>query len=254
MAGTQGGTIVPPRDGNGGSTGSEDELVAKIIPLRRRGPEAHEPRSCVPERGSEGRVESREDPSPLAERSVWEQPTVELRRRGTQDTDPASRRRSMPRGLVAVPVVAIGLVGMAVVLVIALSTARNQAQPRRRTGAPSSGLAARSAATTAVNKRASSLSHRVSAEATRNRQSRGSSLSDRQRVTRSSIPSTTGDVGVIAHTTAPSQLAASPSPAGGSVAQSVSESAPARPQSSPASQAGAPSTSQSQCVPGELGC
>jgi cytoskeletal protein RodZ len=246
---------VPPRDGNGSSTGAEDELVAKIIPLRRRGSDAHEPRSYEPERESEGLVDSPEEPPLLAERSVWEQPTVELRRRGTPDTDSASRRRSMPRWLVTVPVVAIGLIGMAVVLVIALSTARNQAQSRRRTGAPvSSGLAARSAATTAVNKRASSLSHRVSAEATRNRQSRGSSSLDGQRVTRSSIPSTTGDAGVIAHTTAPSQPAASSSPASGSVAQSVSESAPARPQSSPASRAGAPSTSQSQCVPGELGC
>lgn len=245
---------MPPRDGNGGSTGSEDELVAKIIPLRRRGPEAHEPRSHVPEHGSDDRVDSPEDPPLLAERSVWEQPTVELRRRGTQDTDPAFGRHSMPRWLVAVPVVAIGLIGMAIVLVIALSTARNQAQPKRRTGAPvSSGLAARSTATTAVKKRTSSLSHRVSAEARRNRHGRGSSSSDRLRVTRSSTLST-GDPGVIVPTTAPSQPVASPSPASGSVAQPVSESAPARPQSSPASQAGAPSTSQSQCVPGELGC
>jgi antitoxin (DNA-binding transcriptional repressor) of toxin-antitoxin stability system len=35
MDGVHGGTIVPPRDGDGTTT-DEDELVAQIIPLRRR--------------------------------------------------------------------------------------------------------------------------------------------------------------------------------------------------------------------------
>jgi hypothetical protein len=69
-----GGTIVPPRDGD-----PDGELLAQVIPLRRREREpsareilADEP--AVP-------LDGPETPPPSVERSVWDQPIVELRRR-----------------------------------------------------------------------------------------------------------------------------------------------------------------------------
>jgi hypothetical protein len=65
---------VPTRDGNGLDSG--EELVAQVIPLRRRGepPQilADEPR---------GGFDPLDEPFGQSERSVWEQPTAELRRR-----------------------------------------------------------------------------------------------------------------------------------------------------------------------------
>ena len=66
-----------PGDGDGSS--SDDGLIAKVIPLRRRdaggawGPSHDPPRSDI--------FEPPDDPDPLAEYSVWETPTAQLVRR-----------------------------------------------------------------------------------------------------------------------------------------------------------------------------
>ena len=67
-----------PGDGDGGFTDAGDEFVAEIIPLRRRAYERGEP-AASPDEPEAGQPAP--DRPTIAERSVWEQPTVELRRR-----------------------------------------------------------------------------------------------------------------------------------------------------------------------------
>ncbi len=61
---------MPPRDGEGTPPGNEDELLAKVIPLRRRGTGSNEPRILADEpRRAPGPPE---DPPELTEWSIWE--------------------------------------------------------------------------------------------------------------------------------------------------------------------------------------
>ncbi len=66
--------MTPPRDGDG-----DGEMVAQIIPLRRRAGPIAPPRS-PDHRPREVLAPPREPPA-ATERSVWDQPTTELRRR-----------------------------------------------------------------------------------------------------------------------------------------------------------------------------
>lgn len=72
--GKDGGTIVPPRDGEGNPL-DDDELLAKVIPLRRRG---REPRILRDEPGVSERPEN--PPAPV-QWSIWDPLPPELRRR-----------------------------------------------------------------------------------------------------------------------------------------------------------------------------
>jgi hypothetical protein len=68
---------VPPRDGEGAPPDGSDQLLAKIIPLRRRAGEPKGPQILVdePRRASE----PQEHPPAASEWSIWEPPPDELR-------------------------------------------------------------------------------------------------------------------------------------------------------------------------------
>ncbi len=157
---------MPPRDGDG--TAGDDELVAQIIPLRRRaGPIA--PAQSPDRRPREVLAPPLDPPAPT-ERSVWGQPMPELRRRPIPDSvwspdtsapsapsylgGPAARWAVMPAAVAAVAVVAVALVVGGLLLV----------QPRRaaqHTGSSTSH--ARVSASAAHAKSHSTASHRTSA-------------------------------------------------------------------------------------------
>ena len=119
-----------PRDGDGSS--SDDGLIAKVIPLRRRdGGDAWE-RSVDPSRCDI--FEPPQDPEPLGEYSVWETPTAELVRR-----EPP-RRRARGLGYWStvrhgagrqrwLALAAVGLVGLAVAVLSALPLGRSGHAP-----------------------------------------------------------------------------------------------------------------------------
>jgi hypothetical protein len=67
---------VPPRDGEGTPPGNDDELLAKVIPLRRRGTDPAEPQILADE--PRGVSDPPEDPPALIEWSIWEPPPAEL--------------------------------------------------------------------------------------------------------------------------------------------------------------------------------
>jgi hypothetical protein len=77
---------MPPSDGNG--VGSGEELVAQVIPLRRRG----EPPAQILTDEPPGWFEPLDELLGPSERSVWEQPTVELRRRTPEPSEPHNGR------------------------------------------------------------------------------------------------------------------------------------------------------------------
>jgi hypothetical protein len=89
MAGTHGGTIVPPRDDDGRPS-DEDGLVAQVIPLRQRERESAEDHLQGLESLDDGFPPPR-DASGI-ERSVWDQPIGELRRRGAAESESDPRR------------------------------------------------------------------------------------------------------------------------------------------------------------------
>jgi hypothetical protein len=66
---------VPPRDGEGTPPDNDDELLAKVIPLRRRRGEPAQ--NVADELG--GASDPPEDPPPVGEWSIWEQLPAELR-------------------------------------------------------------------------------------------------------------------------------------------------------------------------------
>ncbi len=133
------GSMMPPRDGNG----SDEELLAKVIPLRRRGDIAHDPGcSTLQPLGAEAEPWDSEkigpqDGSTVAlERSIWDPPTVELPRRPTA----AQRRlRRVPgahvlrwRGLPAeaIATTTTGAIALAA-LVLALSVFERGGSPQQ---------------------------------------------------------------------------------------------------------------------------
>lgn len=67
---------MPPRDGEGTPPGNDDELLAKVIPLRRRGTDPVEPQILADE--PRGAPDPPEDPPVLIEWSIWEPPPAEL--------------------------------------------------------------------------------------------------------------------------------------------------------------------------------
>jgi hypothetical protein len=119
-----------PGEGEGSS--SDDGLIAKVIPLRRREAGDAWERSLDPSPCDI--FEPPQDPDPLGEYSVWETPTAELVRR-----EPPrhrawglgywSRFRREPGRQRWLALAALGLVGLAVAVLSALPLGRNGHAP-----------------------------------------------------------------------------------------------------------------------------
>jgi hypothetical protein len=132
--------MTPPRDGDG-----DGEMIAQIIPLRRRAGPIASPRS--PDRRPREVLDPPREPSTPAERSVWDQPTTALRRRPipesvwSADTPAASAPIHKGRAVrwalmpLAAGVAAVALVALALVVGGLLLT-----QPER--GGPHAGSSA----------------------------------------------------------------------------------------------------------------
>lgn len=73
-----------PRDGEGTPTDSDDELLAKVVPLRRRGGEPVSPRILADE--PRGQSQPPEAPEAHIEWSIWDPPPDEL---GWREREPA---------------------------------------------------------------------------------------------------------------------------------------------------------------------
>jgi len=82
--------MMPPRDGEGTPPGTDDELLATVIPLRRRESKQVGPRILADEPGNRARP-SEDLPAPT-ERSVWDAPPGELLRRRPPDAGSAGGR------------------------------------------------------------------------------------------------------------------------------------------------------------------
>lgn len=249
MVGTHGGTIVPPRDGDGASSEDEDGLVAQIIPLRQREQGSGEDFQ-VPETLDDSLPPAGDEP--LSERSVWEQPTAELLRRRTVASSrvpPANQARTIaPRfSRRAVAVVALAVIAI-VVLGVALTGdlgghPRSAPQPLDSSKPTISSISKSSV----DRSRARRSTHRHRPRAGHEARS-------------SSTPTTlrSASESQVARSTAGAPVETSSSPA--TVAPPVvpehgsSESAPSQTKPTPAPRASKPSTSEKPCVPGELGC
>ncbi len=141
MVATHGGTVVPPREGDGISIDTDGELLAQIIPLRRRTSEPYAPAILADEPA--GPLEDPEDlPSLPVERSVWDQPSVELRRRApnggaasgrtTGDTRFLGHRMAARFLAGAAAIAAVGAIAVVVVtLALGGAASRSGSRPQK---------------------------------------------------------------------------------------------------------------------------
>ena len=243
---------MPPLDGDGISTDTDGELLAQVIPLRRRESELDELQGDALEPTLDA-FEREGDPLAATERSVWDQPITELRKREAPVTarsslgskfggslGPRAYRGHLPRwSIVAVP----SMIGVAVAALAfgALLQGPSGSGARRVVSSASEAKLARTNSTAEGARRRSSPSHPASAA---RRVPHKSKIQGAQHHRgRAAQPART-------HTASSSALPSS-SAAG---ASATLESAPADSQSSPSPHDTVPSASQNQCVPGELGC
>lgn len=229
---------MPPRDGDGIFTEGEDELVAQIIPLRRQGLEPDERHSGPDELYSQAR-----EPEPqVAERSVWDEPATELRRR----EPPATRRRRRAAAAATVAVICVLVLALALGIFqgrsgsgarpagssasrARLAAKSNNATVRRQAGAGSSAVSGATRPSSSPQR--SSASHGV----LHRHQPRGSGQQRRQTVQSAAAVTPTAPA-----------LVPAESSMGTPAQQRAVYGAPAASQGS--------SASHSECVPGELGC
>jgi hypothetical protein len=269
---------VPPRDGDRSSTDTDGELLARVIPLRRRESEPDEPLQSQPfEPELVDTFDVAPEPSSPLERSVWDQPITELRRRETQSPARASlvsrlATRARPRVYGAHPprwsiAAAVGIIGLAIVA-LALGALHGQpgASARGAVSATVSATAdaklAGTSSTAGETQRGSSSSqpssahHRQKARGRAHRSEVSGGTRQRQPDThathtaRGYVPAGSG-----ADTSATVQDGSTATPVRSvPVAEHAVESAPASSRSPSPSHASARSPLQSSCVPGELGC
>jgi hypothetical protein len=132
-----------PHDGEGIPPSTDEELLAQVIPLRRRGVEdpapwilADEPRRPAEE--PDAVFDRPEDPSMPAERSIWDPAPPPLRRRPSPNPIRFARvsarltdilgRQTRARFIGAAVAVA-GTIGVATLLVLAFGVLRGQSGP-----------------------------------------------------------------------------------------------------------------------------
>jgi hypothetical protein len=244
---------VRPGDDDGTPTEADDELVAQIIPLRRR--DQASATQTLPDEQSE-RFPRTHHSLPPAERSVWDQPTTELRRRTPARAHPDARehrerswRSERPRSVkVAATVFASVLCAGLLALTLDTLKGRSAPAPARAQGSAGSAISASNQAGTA-----SSRSSRLPVSA-----SRGRATHQPKRHQRPGARHRAGPPKRAASTTPTVELtvadAGAPTRSGNSTAPAAVENAASSAQSRPPSQTTDPAPAQSQCVPGELGC
>jgi hypothetical protein len=247
------------RPGDGTPPDVDDELVAQIIPLRRRD------QASATQTLNDGRTEpsprttnlaSPTNPALPAERSVWDQPTTELRRRTPASTRAGMQERwSRPwttwraRSVkVAATVLATALcVGL---LELSLGALRGGSAPAPKPTRASAAAGISGGNRPALGTRSSS---RPSVSSSRGRPTH---QTRRDALPRADNP--TGAEKRAAPTPPAVELAVSNTSAaarsGDTAAGSAVENAPAPAESPAPSHDSAPALAQSQCVPGELGC
>jgi hypothetical protein len=246
MVGTHGGTIVPPRDDDELSSEGEDGLVAQIIPLRQREHEAGEPSSPAPET-LDDRFPSPRD-VPLGERSVWDQPTAELRRRGTE-ADSGTPHTPSTHGASALALrfsrrfLAVAAMATVAATVLALTLGGAlQGQPRS---------APRHGARRSPQAQSAGGTHRQQPRRQQDGRHRSSSVHTARHAASESKVASSSAGARIEEIRRPPPV---PMSAGSSSEIRPQESAPVHAQGTPSPSVSTPSTSQSECVPGELGC
>ncbi len=280
MDGVHGGTIVPPRDGDGSVPGGDDELVAQIIPLRRREAEPEDP--WVPTL-VDGRAPTDGSPSP-AERSVWDPPTAELRRRKPSR---AARQVAVagaytdgahfPQWVVGTAAATVAVIGIAI-LVFALGILRGQpgvavgqagssASRAHVTASDDTGAARRSSAQAARAQHPATTDRRQGRAAHHDQRASSASVHTR-RAASTPNPASSGATTTPVQKPAPaaplstgaSQTQVASQEGGASQADSASGEDRASGGAASSSHGSAsphvstPSTAAGQCVPGELGC
>ncbi len=258
MVAIHGAIVVAPLDGDGSSSEDGDGLVAQIIPLRHRGrsPEGHSAaQGPAPDPADDARDLSvaAGDMEARGERSVWDHPTAELRRR----TDAGSARRRVPPvargGWASVRVSWHALVAaaavLAVVACILVASGAFHGGPAighvgSTVGASTTGTGRASLANVSAGRK----SQRVEAPGARIHRQRSHRLALGRNPQRGPASTAASEASAL--------LSASTSSSGAGSATSTPASESPRVQVDRAAEpsASTPSTPQSQCVPGELGC
>jgi hypothetical protein len=251
---------VPTRDGDGYAPEDGDGLVAQIIPLRQR---ARDPDEQL-QPATPAQPHAAIDAAGCEERSVWDQPMTELRRRvDAPGSEPpaasvASRGISiarLPRGLVVVA----ALLGMTVIALLVSNAIPGHVSGMRQLHASASSTSqARapfpggSAALRArhVTRAASSRDQQRPYQPARHLHARRGQAPGVQDGT---SDSTVADSGGSAPANSPLGRTETAS-VGVTSTPAPSESPPAQTQTALQASANTSSTPQQQCVPGELGC
>ncbi len=260
MAGIYGGTIVLPRDGDELSSDGEDGLIAQVIPLRQR---THEPAPYGPETLDDQFPPSKD--APLPERSVWEPPTTELRRRHTQPGSPtalASLAHGAGRLASRLSWRFMAIVAVSVAVVVVLTVALDGALEGQHQSAARHARSSSPRINATVTSGRRPAKHSTARAHTTGDQPRGLQAG-RHKQPPGSVGRVDASETAVANSTAGATAETQPvarTPAAQSLGNEPSENASAHTQGAPAAQVGTsahvstPSTAQSQCVPGELGC
>jgi hypothetical protein len=213
------------------------------------------------------------DPSSPLERSVWDQPIIELRRRETPGSarsrfastlgarpGPRAYKGRAPRWSIAA---AVGIAGLAALALVALAGQSGSAAPRALSPTSDARLATASNSADGAKRRSSSSQpasarHGMHDRTARGKQHQGrvSHATEHRKSNTDTIDTAPEDVpgGSGAETLATVEHSSATTTPVASVPRRAVQSAPVSSPSPSPSHASPPSYSQSSCVPGELGC
>jgi hypothetical protein len=253
---------VAPPDDDGLHSRSGEDLVAQIIPLRRRIAASEPPAERSPA-GSRQEFPPASSPS---ERSIWDRPTADLPRRparpprGRERRARASRLRALPRWTLAVPA-AIIVLTLPVVLVLSEGQPGGRSEPPTAAANMTRLLPPAVGGATQAARTARQPTSRTGGATRARLPSGGVPSQDRRAADQHRAPHRAGHVGEATHPASAdvsqhSAVAPEASPtyseADSTPVSAASPSPPAQAASPPAGSAAA--SAASQCVPGELGC
>jgi hypothetical protein len=246
---------VPPQDGDGIYGGRDQDLVAQIIPLRR----------AQTRPGSQLRVSNPADDASLpSERSIWDQPTIEVRRpKATPEarhTQALGQRARQSRWIAGTALTALGLLAAAAVMLATGALKGHRASPK---AVPSTSAGLRATGSTAGPAGGSSLLSKPRV-AERGRVTHGNGHVQITRRHRTGAGTRAADVVHRASGSATTEASPGVSTASGAAGETPSKGLPwqqpagdAKPvdvESAVSSSAAGSSPAADQCVPGELGC